>query len=197
MRHAACRLDSCSACRQLRWRPAPRRRVSIAPLVQIALIGVAPGLTDESADALVHDRDRPSAHPQPRLLRLPAEIEIVEVEVKALVEAQRLGAQCVAVHGEEKTIEKLDRLSGRPKHIDRIQRQSTSVPDGAAQVLPEIRCQPLIDKQPSWLPDDPATVAGEPDDIEGTEALADLVRPMKVAEMQVVMHEKEHCAVSG
>src|SRR5579885_1917344 len=112
--------------------------MSLAPFLEVGLVAALPAVAGEIADALVNDRDGPGSHPEAGLLGLAAEVEIIEVELEALVEAQALGVQRPAARGEKQPIEQLHVLAGRTPGADARRRIAASVPNHAAQVVPGV-----------------------------------------------------------
>ncbi len=62
-------------------------------------------------------------------LGLAAEVEIVEMEIEMLVEAERLGVQGLALDGEEHAVQQAHLLPTRSEYLDPLGRKTASMAD--------------------------------------------------------------------
>ncbi len=73
------------------------------------------------------------------------------MECELLVEANRVGDQRLAAHGEQEAVEQFHRLPGRAEYAQVAWRETLAVPDDAAQVFRRIPGELLVDEGPGRL----------------------------------------------
>ena len=140
----------------------------------------------------MRDGDRPGPHAQPRGFRAPAEIDIVEIEGEALVEAHAAIEQRTASDGKKDTIQH-HALQPRGTVSRRPSPGSVAVSDNAAQESALYRDEGiLLLEPPGGLAGLAARVAGQADNVERLQGLPDAVVHEAIVQPHVVVDEEEH-----
>ena len=147
--------------------------------------------------AFVHNADSPGAHAQAALFGRPAEIEIVEMKVKELIEEQILRQQGLASGCQHHAVQELDLLAGRSVSADVIRRPVLAVRHDPAQIFPVISPEGVVQKSPRRLTVRAAPVAGEADDVEFLKPIENPGRPIEVEQVHVVVNEHEDGGIDG
>ena len=109
--------------------------------------------------ALVHHRQRPGTHHHATRLGFTAKIEVIQVKVEALVEAQSAFDQHRTAGAQQHAIEQLDLLIGRAVHVQMLRGKARALPDDAAQVFAHVPLLQGVDQVPCGLARQPALVA--------------------------------------
>jgi len=137
----------------------------------------------------VRHRDRPGAEAESLGARGAAEIEIVEVEGEAWIEADAALDERLAPRREEDAVEQLAWSDDRAIEADLAQR-GIAMRDGAAQMR-QVERLGAGAMQPRALPRLTARIAGDAEKVECLQAFEYPVGELEILEPDVVVHEDE------
>src|SRR6185312_4667178 len=100
--------------------------------------------------------------------------------------------QGLTLHRKHHAIEQGDGLTGRAVYIHPLSREAPAMRHGSAQILAAITGESLVEEAPTRLPGDAAAVARDAHHAELSERIVQRGRPVKIAEMHVIMDEEQN-----
>jgi hypothetical protein len=139
----------------------------------------------------MNDSKRDGAHPHAMLLRLPAEIEIVEMKVESLVKPDAMLFECGFPDGKQDAIHELAFLPGRTVG-GQLTWKTPAVTDNAGQIGEMIQSELLIHKNPARLFRYSAFIAGDAQNIEILKTPKYLLDPEKIYNEHIIVYKNKY-----
>jgi hypothetical protein len=139
----------------------------------------------------MNDSKRDGAHSHAMLLRLPAQIEIVEMKVESLVKSDIMLFECGFPDGEQDAIHELAFLP-RGTIGGQLTWKTSAVTDSAGQIGKMVQSELLIHENPAWLFRYSAFVAGDAQNIEILKTPKYLLGPEKIYNEHIIVYKNKY-----
>jgi hypothetical protein len=169
------------------------------PFFKVGCIIAAPSGGPEITIAAMRDRQGFAAQRKPSGTRGAAEIQIIKMEIKAGIKTHALGAQGITPRGQQYTIKQFAWRGGWPKIGDRAEGR-LAMGDSTGQIFWRIPNQFTLGRgqeSPGRLPRNPALIAGNAHDIEGSQRVDDPINKKIILYPNIIMHKNQYLGSIG